>query len=76
MVSMEETGLCFKRNPSLLRKKGKEDLDKFDMEQVCKELQFFTRSFSLPLQTKARKVKVKNDPRSEFSNLSNWKEEA
>ena len=22
------------------------------------------------------KVKVKNDPRSEFSNLSNWKEEA
>ena len=23
-----------------------------------------------------KKMKVKNDPRSEFSNLSNWKEEA
>lgn len=37
VVSKEVTGLCSKTNPSLLRKTGKEDLEKFDMEHVCKE---------------------------------------
>ena len=37
VVSKEVTGLCSKTNPSLLRKTGKEDLEKFDMELVCKE---------------------------------------
>ena len=36
-VSKEVTGLCSKTKPSLLRKKGKEDLTKFDLENVCKE---------------------------------------
>ena len=35
IVSKEVTGLCSKTNPSLLRKKGKEDLEKFDLELVC-----------------------------------------
>ena len=37
IVSKEVTGLCSKTNPSLLRKKGKEDLEKFDLELVCSE---------------------------------------
>lgn len=37
VVSKEVTGLCSKTNPSLLRKTGKEDLEKFDLEHVCKE---------------------------------------
>ena len=36
-VSKEVTGLCSKTKPSLLRKTGKEDLAKFDMENLCKE---------------------------------------
>ena len=36
-VSKEVTGLCSKTKPSLLRKTGKEDLAKFDLEHVCKE---------------------------------------
>ena len=38
VVSKEVTGLCSKTNPSLLRKTGKEDLEKFDLENVtCQE---------------------------------------
>ena len=37
VVSKEASGLCSKTNPSLLRKTGKEDLEKFDLEHVCKE---------------------------------------
>lgn len=37
VVSKEVTGLCSKTNPSLVRKTGKKDLEKFDVEDVCKE---------------------------------------
>ena len=37
VVSKEVTGLCSKTDPSLLRKTEKEDLEKYDMEHVCKE---------------------------------------
>ena len=35
IVSKEVTGLCSNSNPSLLRKSGKKDLEKFDLERVC-----------------------------------------
>lgn len=37
VVSKEVAGLCSKTNPSLLRKTGKEDLEKYDLEHVCSE---------------------------------------
>ena len=37
VVSKEVIGLCSKKNPSLVRKTGKKDLEKFDLEDVCKE---------------------------------------
>ena len=37
IVSKEVTGLCSNSNPSLLRKSGKKDLEKFDLELVCNE---------------------------------------
>ena len=37
IVSKEVTGLCSKTNPSLLRKTGKGDLEKFHLEHVCSE---------------------------------------
>ena len=37
VVSKEVTSLCSKTNPSLVRKTGKKDLEKFDLEDVCKE---------------------------------------
>ena len=36
-LSNEVTGLCSKANPSILRKTGKRDLEKFEIEDVCKE---------------------------------------
>ena len=33
-------------------------------------------NFQFDIGKQRRNTKVKNDPRSEFSNLSNWKEEA
>ena len=36
-LSNEVTGLCSKASPSILRKTGKKDLEKFDIEDVCKE---------------------------------------
>ena len=35
IVSKEVAGLCSKTNPSLLRKTGKGDLEKFHLEHVC-----------------------------------------
>ena len=37
IVSKEVSDLCSKRNPSLLRKTEKADLEKFDLELVCNE---------------------------------------
>ena len=37
VISKEVAGLCSKTNPSLLRKTGKGDLEKFDLEHVCSE---------------------------------------
>ena len=37
VASKEVAGLCSKTNPSLLRKTGKGDLEKFDLEHVCSE---------------------------------------
>ena len=37
VVSKEVIGLCSKKTPSLVRKTGKKDLEKFDLEDVCKE---------------------------------------
>ena len=37
VVSKEVFELCSKKNPSLLRKSGKEDLEKFDLKLLCDE---------------------------------------
>ena len=37
MLSNEMNGLCSRRNPSLLRKCGKDDLVKFDFQSLCEE---------------------------------------
>ena len=37
IVSKEVTGLCSKSNPSPLRKSGKKELEKFNLELVCNE---------------------------------------
>ena len=36
-LSKEVAALCSKKNPSILRKSGKEDLAKFDLQLLCKE---------------------------------------
>ena len=36
-LSKEVAALCSKKNPSILRKYGKEDLAKFDLELLCNE---------------------------------------
>ena len=59
-LSNEVTGLCSKANPSILRKTGKRDLEKFEIEDVCKEWHerapFFTPFFSRLLSTRTRKI--------------------
>lgn len=37
IVSGEVNSLCSRKNPSLLRKSGKEDLQNYDMEKLCDE---------------------------------------
>ena len=37
IVTKEVAELCSKRNPSILRKCEKEDLEKFDLQLVCNE---------------------------------------
>ena len=37
LVSREAHSLCSRKNPSLLRKTGKEELENFDLEEVCSE---------------------------------------
>ena len=37
MVSSEVTSLRSKANPLILKTTGKKDLEKFDIEDVCKE---------------------------------------
>ena len=37
VVSKVVAGLCSKTNPLLLRKTGRDDLEKFDLEHVCSE---------------------------------------
>ena len=59
VVSKEVTGLCSKTNPSLLRKTGKEDLEKFDLENVCQEWRERAPLFYLFLLTSAANKRTK-----------------
>ena len=59
-VSKEVTGLCSKTNPSLLRKTGKEDLAKFDLENICKEWRERAPVFYSFLLTSAANKYTKN----------------
>lgn len=60
VVSNEITGLCSKGNPSILRKTGKKDLEKFDVEDVCKEWRERAPVFYSFLLTSAVNKNTKN----------------
>ena len=60
VVSNEVTGLCSKANPSILRKTGKKDLEKFDIEDVCKEWRERAPVFYSFLLTSAVNKNTKN----------------
>ena len=59
-VSKEVAGLCSKTNPSLLRKRAKEDLEKFDLEHVCSEWRERAPVFYSFLLTSAANKSSKN----------------
>ena len=60
VVSKEVTGLCSKANPSIVRKTGKKDLEKFDIEDVCKEWRERAPVFYSFLLTSAVNKNTKN----------------
>ena len=63
VVSSEVTSLCSKANPLILKKTGKKDLEKFDIEDVCKERHERAQAFHSFLLTSAVNKNTKNSRR-------------
>ena len=59
-LSNKVTGLCSKANPSILRKTGKKDLEKFDIGDVSKEWRERAPFFYSFLLTPAANKNTKN----------------